>query len=446
MWRSTTLKSLTLPGGILLLTVAVLVHTGWLTLALPALSFLYYCAIVGGMLLAWRFHSSRIFLALFVLFFALQAVAWVGGAHVSPVSPGWTAFAATMVLVPLNFVLISLMHEHGFMVAGMAPLGVLLFLQTVVVAVLSQSSAGRFRRVAHAHHAAANPSLPGFALPGFALTAFALAIAVLLLRSLITHKPQDAALMWSLVSFFLAMHFLGVARASTAYSAAAACILATSIIETSYLLAYHDELTALPSRRAFNDAMARLQAPYSIAAVDIDHFKKFNDTYGHDTGDQVLRLVAGKLARVTGGGQAFRCGGEEFVILFPGKTAAEVSDHLEQLRATIEAAEFRQRGNERRQLPRGTDRRGGQRSNQTRTRGRKADAIRRLAQTPIPATLSVTVSIGVASNSQDKAAPELVLEAADKALYRAKANGRNRLEKAPSPRRRVERSKSAGIA
>jgi diguanylate cyclase (GGDEF)-like protein len=442
MWSSTTLKSLTVPGGILLLAVAVLVQTGWLTLALPALTFLYYCAVVGGMLLAWRFHSSRIFLALLVLFFAQQAVALVGGAHVSPAGPGWTAFAATMVLVPVNFILISFMQEHGFTLPGMAPLGILLFLQTVIVAVLSQSSGGQFTPFSHAHH-----SEMGASLPGYALIAFAFAIVVLLARSLITHKPADAALMWSLAAFFLAMHFQGIARASTAYSAAAACILATSIIETSYLLAYHDELTALPSRRAFNDAMARLQAPYSIAAVDIDHFKKFNDTYGHDTGDQVLRLVAGKLARVTGGGEAFRCGGEEFVVLFPGKTTAEVADHLEQLRATIEAAEFRQRGTERRQLPRGTDRRGAQaRGSRARNRGGKAEAIRRLAQEQTPAPVSVTVSIGVASDSLDKASPELVLEAADKALYRAKANGRNRLEKAPSPRRRTERSKAAGIA
>src|SRR5579872_3330644 len=50
-----------MPGGLLLLGVAVLIYSGWLTLALPALSFLYYCALIGGMLLAWRFHSSRIF-------------------------------------------------------------------------------------------------------------------------------------------------------------------------------------------------------------------------------------------------------------------------------------------------------------------------------------------------------------------------------------------------
>ena len=100
--------------------------------------------------------------------------------------------------------------------------------------------------------------------------------------------------------------------------ATAGLILISSIIENSLFLAYHDELTSLPARRAFNDALLRLEAPYTVAVVDIDHFKKFNDTYGHETGDQVLRLVAAKLAGVTGGGRAYRVGGEEFSILFPG--------------------------------------------------------------------------------------------------------------------------------
>jgi len=432
MWSATTLKSLTVPGGFLLLCVAALVHSGWLTLPLPALSFLYYCAVIGGMLLAWRFHSSRIFFALIVLFLGQQAVALSGGAQASP---GSTVFVAAAVLVPLNFVLIALMYERGFTIPGVAPLGLFLFVQTVIVAVLGRAEEGA-SLPARSHHAAVASSLPDYAL-----LAFAAAGILLLVRSLLTRKPPDNALLWSLASYFLCLHFTGTARISVAYSATAACILATSIIETSYLLAYHDELTTLPSRRAFNDALLRLQHPYAIAAVDIDHFKRFNDTYGHDTGDQVLRLVAAKLAQVTGGGQAYRCGGEEFAILFPGKTAREVVDHLEQLRAAIEAAEFRMRGTDRRQAPRGPDRR----NVRTSGRARKANSIRRLAQETTPAPLSVTVSIGVANSSADRPQTDLALEAADKALYRAKANGRNRLETATLPRRR-DSSKAAGIA
>src|SRR6202023_3776880 len=107
----------------------------------------------------------------------------------------------------------------------------------------------------------------------------------------------------------------------------------------------------------FNEALLRLDPPYSIAMVDIDHFKRCNDTYGHDIGDQVLRLVAARLARVTGGGQAYRCGGEEFAVVFPGKATPEVLDHLEHLRTIIEQSTFRPRIADRRQMPRGPDRR-----------------------------------------------------------------------------------------
>ena len=329
-WSKATVKSLLVPGGVLLLVVAVLVSSGWLTLALPALSFLYYCALIGGMLLAWRFHSSRSFFALVVLFLAQASVALFGGGHVHGTAGG-TALLASAVLVPLDFVLVALMQERGFTISATAPVGMFLFAQSVVVAVLSRAAEGSSLPPARAHHIAAAVSLPGYAL-----AAFAAAGVFLLARFLLTRKPVDSALLWSLSAFFMALRFTETARVSTVYSATAACILAASIIENSYLLAYHDELTTLPSRRAFNDAVLRLQHPYSIAVVDIDHFKKFNDTHGHDTGDQVLRLVAGALSRVTGGGQAYRCGGEEFNILFPGKATSEVVDHLERLRATIE--------------------------------------------------------------------------------------------------------------
>ena len=437
-WSKTTLKLLTVPGGILLLGVALLAHSGWLTLALPALSFLYYCALAGGMLLAWRFHSSRTFFALLVLFLAQQATALFGAERAAPGTPGWTALQAAAVLVPLNFVVIALSEERGFTISGTAPIGLLLFAQSVIVTVLclaAEPVPSLYSRAAAHHTAAAAP------LPEYAWLVLAAAGIILLLRSLLIRKPVDAALLWSLAAFSLALRFLGNVRISTVYWGAAACILAVSIIENSYLLAYHDELTTLPSRRAFNDALLRLQAPYSIAVADIDHFKRFNDTYGHDIGDQVLRLVAARLARVGGGGRAYRCGGEEFAILFPGQTVLDVVDHLEQLRAKVESSEFRLRGQDRRQVPRGPDRR----NLRIRRRTRTGDAIRQFAQEQAPAPLSVTISIGVAASTAEKALPDLVLEAADKALYRAKANGRNRVETATVTRRRA-RMKAAGIA
>jgi diguanylate cyclase (GGDEF)-like protein len=420
-----TLKSLFVPAGIWLLGVVLLVYSGWLTLALPVLSFLVYCVIAGGMLLAWRFHSSRIFLSLMVVFLAQQAAA------VSTAQPPYipATLIALAVLVPVNFVLIAMMHERGFTVESVAPVTLFLFVQTLTVTVFCGAAA----RV----HSLSTPLV----LPHYALAVPATAAFFLSVRFLMNRKPLDSALLWSLASFFLALRSVAATRTSLAYWLATACILATAVIENSYLLAYHDELTTLPSRRAFNDALLRLKAPYSIAVVDIDHFKRFNDSYGHDTGDQVLRMVAGNLGNVSGGGKAYRCGGEEFNILFPGKTTAEVLPHLQKLRETVEKAEFRMRGNDRRQVPRGPDRR----NQRNRARARKGDAIRRLAEGKPSSVLSVTISIGVATAAPERSSPETVLEFADKALYRAKANGRNRVEAAASSQRRV-RTRAAGIA
>lgn len=419
-----------------MLGVIALVSLGWLTLALPALSFLYYCAMAGGMLLAWRFHSSRIFVALCVLFMAESAIALWGGAQMPILI---TAADAVAVLVPLNFVLIALMHERGFTVQSLGPVSLFLFVEATVVAVLCRTAETGLPSAAHPRHLGTS-----ITLPNYSLVIFAAAAAFLLIRFLLIRKPVESALIWALSAFFLSLHFATNPRLATLYAATAACILFTSVIESSYLLAYHDELTTLPSRRAFNDSMQRLQQPYSIAVVDIDHFKKFNDTYGHDTGDQVLRLVASNLARVTGGGRAYRCGGEEFNILFPGKNTSDVLDHLERLRENIQASEFRLRGHDRRVAPRGPDRR----TDRTRRRTTKGQVIRELAQppapAPAPASTSVTVSIGVASSAKRQSDPDAVLQAADKALYRAKANGRNRVETATPPRKAG--AKAAGIA
>jgi diguanylate cyclase (GGDEF)-like protein len=415
------------PGGVLLAAAALLAYSGWLTLPLPALSFLNYCALAGGMVLAWRFHSSRVFLSLLVLFLAGQAQVFYGQHFPISLTLVWMVG----VLVSGNFVLIVFMSERGFTLESFAPVGLLLFVQCVLMTVLSNVSAAG---AAHAHRPGAT-----IAFPGYVAVILALSATVMAVRFLFTRKTVDAAFLWSLPAFFLSIHFLGTPRIATLYSATAACILAASIVENSYLLAYHDELTGLPSRRAFNDGLLRLRAPYSIAVVDIDHFKSFNDTYGHDVGDQVLRLVATNLARVTGGGQAFRCGGEEFNILFPGKTMPEVVRHLEQLREMVQASEFRMRGVERRQIPRGPDRR----SERARGRIPKGHAIRRLAAEKPDTAVSVTVSIGVAT-AVEKLSPDAVLQRADKALYRAKANGRNRVETTAAARQ--QRVKAAGIA
>jgi diguanylate cyclase (GGDEF)-like protein len=116
-------------------------------------------------------------------------------------------------------------------------------------------------------------------------------------------------------------------------------------------------------------------------------------------------MVAAKLGRVTGGGRAYRYGGEEFAVVFPGKSRDEVTSDLEELRSTIEETTFTVRGRDR---PR-TKPKNGKR------------------KTPGKKNLTVTVSIGVAERNGRNTSPEKVLKAADKALYKAKKAGRNRV-------------------
>jgi len=431
------MKSLLTPG-ICLAAVAALLHTGLVTPSPLLIAYAFYGVLIAGLLLAWRFHSSRIFFALLVLLLAQQAIGYFSQGHVAAVGPGSVALAAAGLLLPLNFVLLSFQQEKGFTFSSIAPPSLLLFVESVVVAVLCRPEPSAATQHALGHAIAPVP------LPFATLLAFSAAAIALLTRFMLFHKPAESGLFWALSACMLALRFGGVGRIPAAYFAAAAFILAGAVVETSYLLAYHDELTTLPSRRAFHDALLRLEPPYSIAMLDIDHFKRCNDTYGHDTGDQVLRMIASRLAQVSGGGQAYRCGGEEFAIVFPGKTTSDVLDHLEKLRADIEGSTLRLRGPDRRQEARGPDRR----NQRPRGRAQTGHAIRQLSRVATMARsseLSVTASIGVATSKGEHPSAEEVVQAADKALYRAKAAGRNRIETASAPRRRV-RGKAAGIA
>ncbi|WP_044833493.1 sensor domain-containing diguanylate cyclase [Thalassomonas actiniarum] len=194
---------------------------------------------------------------------------------------------------------------------------------------------------------------------------------------------QLIALPWEVILTVLVCHYLLV------------------VVIDSYFLAYRDELTTLPSRRALNQLALSLGRKYTVAMLDIDHFKKFNDTYGHDIGDQVLKLVASKLSKVRGGGKVYRYGGEEFTVVFPGKSAAHAVAELEILRQSI--ADYKM-------VIRDPNRQTKQARNGSKNKGMK--------------TVSITISIGVAMRGS-KQNFDRVLKLADEALYRAKKNGRN---------------------
>lgn len=176
-----------------------------------------------------------------------------------------------------------------------------------------------------------------------------------------------------------------------------------AILIYGHNLAYLDELTGLPGRRALNQARARLGRRHVIAMLDVDHFKKFNDTYGHDVGDQVLKMVASRLRSVRGG-TAYRYGGEEFSILFPGTQIENAHSAAEEVRLAVANASMQLRSKHRpKSQKKGTRLRGSGPSKDT-------------------DTVSVTISIGLAENSGED-----TLKEADKKLYQAKQQGRNQV-------------------
>jgi diguanylate cyclase (GGDEF)-like protein len=236
---------------------------------------------------------------------------------------------------------------------------------------------------------------------------FLIAFAVLLTQYIYKPRPLHAAqlvgllgLFWALPKTFILPFTLNIMCSQVML------MIAAAVAHEAYQMAFRDELTGLPGRRALNERMQRLGRNYVLAMSDVDHFKKFNDTHGHDVGDQVLRLVASKLSKITnGGGRAYRYGGEEFAIVFAGKTLEECIPHLEVIRETIASYQIHLRNQDNRP---NDDQQGRQRR-----AGSQAS------------TVSVTVSIGVAERQPEHRNPDEVLKSADQALYAAKGAGRN---------------------
>jgi GGDEF domain-containing protein len=375
------LGSLLAPGGVLLFaTWAVQREEVVRTAATPY--FVYFCfgALVAALLLSFYYDQSRLLCGASAVFLTVLAY--------GPLAPHSSAAKlAAAILIPLNFGLFAVLKERGVITFAGAPM----------LGIVAAQAVGVYRMDVE------NGLKPWMAQLSFSIGAFILVTLVFSRRTKV-----EQGLLWALVAMFLGLSQLETGGSGPApdalflYSGTAGLILVFAVLEHGYDMAYRDELTGLPGRRAFNDVMGRLGGTYSIAMCDVDHFKRFNDTYGHDVGDQVLRKVAANLSRVGGGGRAFRYGGEEFLIIFQGRSAREAEPFAESLRNSIADAGF---------VLRGPD-----------APARKPGPSPGAAPAP---RVNISISIGIAERSKRHSTPELVLDAADAALYRAKEAGRN---------------------
>ena len=329
-------------------------------------------------------------------------------------------FTAIAIFVPLNLLLVLLVPERG--VFHFRSYRWVLLIAVEMLAAAWIASAGHSPVSGTVWHAVLNHWLIRPApTPFVGRLILAAALSAAIARVWERPNPTDIGIGGALIAFFIACQWPSAPDVLPIFIAAAGAMLLVSVLQESHRMAFRDELTNLPSRRALEEQLLALGPQYTIAMVDVDHFKKFNDTHGHDVGDHVLRLVASRLAEVGGGGKAFRYGGEEFAVLFADIAIEDAVPHLEELRGSIESYRMSTRTDQRRQETRNRqDRRiavGKQKGN---ARNPNAESAH---------TLSVTVSIGVAQSGQYLGSPPTVIKAADQALYRAKESGRNRVSR-----------------
>ena len=389
---------LALPEAPLLLGTILLVHLPSLHGLLVSFGKFYpIAAFALGLFLSLRYQRARLLFCLVIVALA----AW--GPLAAKLDARQMIFDAAALLVPLNLLVLAILPDRGFFTpAGWRKWAVILgeLLVVAIVAKTGPAAGDAFFR--------ASLLAPGIVrfigLPAPAVLAFVLAFAMLAVLTIREPDGPGRGALWGLVACGIALTMEKPGVGATVAFSTAAVALSVAIIETSYHQVYHDALTGLPGRRALDEALLRLGEQYVVAMVDVDHFKKFNDTFGHDVGDEVLRMVAARLAAVEGGGKAYRYGGEEFSILFPGITAAEATRALETVREAVADSEFTVR---KRLRPR-------RKPNPLPVRERARHS-------------AITISIGVAEPGGRNKTPDQVLQAADRALYQAKEQGRNRV-------------------
>ncbi len=401
------LRALVFPEGVLLAAVVALVHWGAADpSAAPIVRAYPIVVLVAGTLLAWRFRRGRLVVALAALVLADGAMLRLTPLAPEAVHAAPAVVRAVAILLPFTFAILAFLGERGlFTKPGLRRLAMLALPAAMVVGVWVASDAYPQRTARVVDFAILPPqSVAWLPLGQIATLGALLAVAALVVRTLWRPDFESRGFLWAAVGSVIAASVVAAGGQTTLYLANAGLVLVVATVEAAYTMAYHDELTGLPARRALRDELMQMNGTYTIAMVDVDHFKRFNDDHGHAAGDQVLRLVAACLGRV-GGGRAYRYGGEEFAVLFRGKNVIESAPYLEKLRESVAESAFMVRGPGR---PRRKPKSGRARASKTRR-------------------VVVTVSIG-AAHSRGTAAPSDVLKAADKALYRAKEGGRNRVE------------------
>ena len=354
-----------------------------------------------GIILSIRFNQGRVFLIILLLTLSQLFLNYYSELLISIATYSQVLYPLMCLLIPLNIVTISHLKERGlFSLWGKIRIALIL-IELFVIYKIAVSNYSSIQKVLN--YKFINLPFEKTIMNQTTLLIFLFTLIFLIIKAYVKNSVFEVRLVGVIISIFTALYFINDKISFSIFLSAAGLMLIISIIEDSYSMAYLDELTGIPSRRALRENLMKLGNKYVIAMIDIDFFKKFNDKYGHDVGDDVLKLVASNLVQVTGGGRAFRYGGEEFTILFPGKSINDVIPHLENLREQVSKSGYTRKSSKA----------------QSSSKSKRENSSQ----------LFVNISIGVCEKNSTYKYPSDVIKGADKALYRAKKKGRNCVSK-----------------
>jgi len=347
--------------------------------------YLFYAISTLILWVSWHFNRNR-----FIFIMVPLILMHIGFEYFSATKAS-SLFLYTSILYPLHLVIFLLLRERGlFSIWGIFK--IVFFISEIALVVYFVYFPSE---IVHSYL-----NMKMFTFSSYPLKDMAVVIGIFVLVVLTALVMFNRYLIYNstflviALTFYSGLYFLKLPHANELSLLTIGVIVFALLIRESYRLAFYDELTALPGRRALVEDMAKLGMKYCLSMVDIDFFKKFNDTYGHDTGDEVLKMVASKLAQVSGGGKAYRYGGEEFVLLFPSKGVDDAYLHTDILRDVISKSPFS-------------------------VRNKKSFK-----------NIYINISAGVVQNTSKDKDPFAVMKRADNALYKAKEAGRNKVIKA----------------
>jgi diguanylate cyclase (GGDEF)-like protein len=317
-------------------------------------------------------------------------------------------FTTMSILLPLGLTLLAVIPEKGLWNRhGILPIlaGPLLLTAACIFI-----SAGGNPQIHAIFQSMPLKPYPGLITSLYASAWMGIMILVTVFYLLIRNAEAESSFTICIVLSLITLAKFDQPLISTIMFSAAGLTMILGLLKSSFEMAYRDELTGMLGRRALNEKLRGLGSRYVVAMIDIDHFKKFNDSYGHDFGDDVLKIIANHIAKTPGGGIPFRYGGEEFCVIFSGKSLKPCIPHLEAVREAISDHHITLRDQKSRPKNAQTGA-----ENRDKARDRKSRKK----------TVNVTISIGIAERTDLIGSANQVMKSADEALYRAKQNGRN---------------------